>query len=154
MQKKSYDVTRYPEVNDFHKINVWTDNDQRRRIIETKMLTDRNFKLQTLKVNPLYKPVYDKINELAYKKMTELDNSILWSRSYTKQTFKYTFVYPLLIFSVVIFSGFYYGVKYRLLRNYIERGRKLEIAERMNMNLEDIASYPNSVFQAYQEKQK
>jgi hypothetical protein len=38
--------------------------------------------------------------------------------------------------------------------NYIRYGRELELSQKMDMDLEDVASYPPSVMEAYQEKKK
>lgn len=89
---------------------------------------------------------------MALKELKELDASILWSRKYTKQDFKSGFVYPLFIFGIVIFGLINYGVKYRLYYQYIKHGRRLEFHERLNIDLDDIESYPPSVFKEYQEK--
>ena len=70
-------------------INVWADQSKREEHVKRLMLADKNFKLTSLKVNPLYKPVFDKLDALAKKEMDALDKSILWSRHYTKNEFKY-----------------------------------------------------------------
>jgi hypothetical protein len=118
------------------------------------LLTDKNFKLTSLKVNPLYKPVFDKLDAIAVKKLNELDKSILWSRHYTKAEFKYSFMYPLIVFGVIIFCCINYGVKKRLYENYIKHGRVLELADKMDLDLEDVSSYPRSVMELYEEKKK
>ena len=78
------------------------------------MLTDKTFKLSSLQVNPLYKPVFDKLDAEALKVLTDLDKSVLWSRRYTKHTFKHFFFYPFIIFGCILFYIINYGVKYRL----------------------------------------
>ena len=103
MIKKSYQSLKYTKYNEYNVINVWTSNEKREAIVKRLLLTDKNFKLTSLQVNPLYKPVFDKLDALAIKKLNELDKSILWSRHYTKTEFKYSFVYPLIVFSVIIF---------------------------------------------------
>ena len=55
-------------------------NEKRENIVKRMLITDKNFKLTSLKVNPLYKPVFDKLDAIALKKLNELDKSILWSR--------------------------------------------------------------------------
>jgi hypothetical protein len=97
----------------------------------------------------LYKPIFDKLDALAVKRLNELDKSVLWSRHYTKTEFKYSFLYPLIVFSIIIIAGINYGVKYRLYMNYIKYGRELELSEKMDLDLEDIASYPKSVMELY-----
>ena len=154
MIKRSYDTLKYTKYNEYHMINVWASNDRREAIIKRMLLTDKNFKLTSLQVNPLYKPVFDKLDALAVKKLNELDKSVLWSRHYTKAEFKFSFVYPLVAFTVIIFCCLSYGVKYRLYANYIRYGRELELAEMMDIDLDDISQYPKAVLELYKEKKK
>lgn len=79
---------------------------------------------------------------------------MLWSRHYTKREFKITFLYPLIIFMAIIIAGINYGVRYRLYMNYIKYGRELELSSKMDIDLEDISSYPAAVMELYQEKKK
>jgi hypothetical protein len=58
------------------------------------------------------------------------------------------------VFTIIIVASITYGVKYRLYMNYIKYGRELELSQKMDMDLEDIASYPPSIMEAYQEKKK
>ena len=76
------------------------------------------------------------------KQLNELDKSVLWSRHYTKTEFKHSFLYPLIVFSIIILTSINYGVKYRLYMNYIKYGRELELVNKLDMDLEDISSYP------------
>lgn len=154
MIKKSYDSLKYTRYNEYNMINVWTSNDKREAIIKRKLLTDKNFKLTSLQVNPLYKPIFDKLDALAIKQLNELDKSVLWSRHYTKQTFKLTFLYPLIGFTLIILFLISYGVRYRLYANYIRYGRELELAGMMDLDLEDIGSYPKAVLELYKEQKK
>jgi hypothetical protein len=100
-------------------------------------------------VNPLYKPVFDKLDALAVKQLNELDKSILWSRKYTKIEFKYSFLYPLITFGVIIFTLISFGVKNRLYYNYIKYGRELEFANKLDIDLDDVSSYPRAVLEVY-----
>jgi hypothetical protein len=59
-----------------------------------------------------------------------------------------------LVFGVIIFCGFSYGVKYRLYLNYIKYGRELELADMMDIDLDDISQYPKAVLELYKEKKK
>ena len=45
-----------------------------------------------------------------------------------------------------------YGVRYRLYMNYIKYGRELELASMMDIDLEDVTSYPKAVMELYLEK--
>jgi hypothetical protein len=63
-------------------------------------------------------------------------------------------MYPLVVFTIIILASINYGVKYRLYMNYIKYGRELELVNKMDIDLEDISSYPPSVMEIYQEKKK
>lgn len=128
---------------------MWASNDKREAIVKRMLITDKNFKLTSLKVNPIYKPIFDKLDALALKEMDALDKSVLWSRSYTKVEFKYSFLYPLVLFGLIIFLSISYGVKYRLYMNYIKYGRELELVGLMDIDLEDITAYPKAVLALY-----
>lgn len=67
MLKRSYDNLKYTRYNEYHLINVWASNEKREEIIKRMLLTDKTFKLTSLQVNPLYKPVFDKLDALAVK---------------------------------------------------------------------------------------
>lgn len=79
---------------------------------------------------------------------------MLWSRHYTKNEFKLTFLYPLILFAVIILACINYGVRYRLYMNYIKYGRELELVNKMDIDLEDITSYPRAVMDLYKDKKK
>ena len=149
MLKHSSESLKYTRYSQYHLINVWASNERREDIIKRRLLTDKNFKLTSLQVNPLYKPIFDKLDALAVKKLNELDKSVLWSRHYTKAEFKYSFLYPLIVFTFIIVASINYGVRYRLYLNYIKYGRELELVGKMDIDLEDISSYPPSVLEAY-----
>jgi len=143
---------RYTKANPYHMINVWVDPKKREDIIKRKLLTDKNFKLTSLQVNPLYKPVFDQLDAQAVKILNELDKSVLWSRKYTKAEFKHSFFYPLVMFTVIIFGLINYGVKYRMYYNYIKHGRVMGLSEKMDLKLDDVENYPKAVFEYYKEK--
>ncbi len=149
MIKRSMDSLKYTKYNEYHMINVWASQQKREDIIKRKLLTDKSFKLTSLKVNPLYKPVFDKLDALAIKHLNELDKSVLWSRHYTKVEFKYSFLYPLFVFAAIIFVLISYGVKYRLYLNYIRYDRELDFSKSLGIDLDDVSSYPRSVFEVY-----
>ena len=107
--------------------------------------------MTSLQVNPLYKPVFDKLDAIAVKELNELDKSVLWSRKYTKHDFKHFFWYPLLIFIVAISVIIHYGVRYRVYYQYIKHGRHLEFADKLGLDLEDVDSYPKAVQEYYLE---
>ena len=73
---------KYTNYSKYHVVNVWAEQDQRELIVQRKLLTDKSFKLSSLKVNPQYKPVFDKLEAIAEKELKALDKSYLWSRLY------------------------------------------------------------------------
>ena len=149
MIKSSVEALKYTKYSQYHLINVWASNEKREEIIKRRLLTDKNFKLTSLMINPLYKPVFDKLDALAVRQLNELDKSILWSRHYSKAEFKYSFLYPLIAFVIIILASINYGVRYRLYMNYIKYGRELELSSKMDMDLDDITSYPQAVLELY-----
>ena len=152
MIKKSIGQLRYTNYNQYNVINVWANQEQREEIVKRRLLADKNFKLTSLQHNPIYKPIFDKLDALAVKELNELDKSVLWSRHYTKADFKHSFVYPLLVFAGIIFVAINYGVRYRLYMQHVRKGRRLDFSERLDMDLDDVSSYPPSVYEEYLEK--
>ena len=105
-------------------------------------------------MNPLYKPIFDKLDAVAAKQLSELDKSYLWSRRYQKRDFYQKFVIPGFIYVIGLFVVLNYGLKYRLYRQYVKHGRKLDLADRFDIDLDDVESYPASVFDDYVEAKK
>lgn len=155
MHRKSLSVLK-PEIryNEYNKINVWVSKEERVKILKHKLITDKNFKLTSTQTNPLYKPAFDELDAQAQKILHELDASVLWSRKYQKHDFKHFFVWPLFFTIVAIYFCINRGVKYRVYNNYIKYGRRLDIAERLDIDLDDIESYPKEVFEFYQEQKR
>ncbi len=144
---------RYTKANPYNMINVWADDSRREAIIKHKLLTDKSFKMTSLQENPVYKKIFDKLDALAKKELNELDKSVLWSRKYTKSDFKHFFVYPFIMFAVVIFCLINFGVKNRIYAQHIKHGRRIGLGDRMNLDLDDVENYPKAVFELYKEKQ-
>mmetsp|Transcript_9311 Transcript_9311/g.15698 ORF Transcript_9311/g.15698 Transcript_9311/m.15698 type:complete len:138 (+) Transcript_9311:273-686(+) len=67
---------------------------------------------------------------------------------------KSSFSYPLLIFSLGIFLIINYGVKYRVISQHIRYKRRLDFADSFDIDLDDVASYPASLYQEYLEQVK
>ena len=78
----------------------------------------------------------------------------MWSRHYTKQDFKHSFFYPGILFTVAIYGLIAVGVKHRLRVQAIRHDRKLEFADYLDIDLDDIGSYPSSLYHEIQEKKK
>ena len=154
MQKKSYEGFKYTKYSQYNVINVWDKDGSREAVVKRKLLTDPNFKLTSLQVNPLYKPIFDKLDAQAAKQLAELDKSVLWSRKYQKQDFKWRFLYPGIMWIGALIYILHYGVKYRIFQQYIKHGRKSDLAEYFDIDLEDVESYPPAVFDEFLEKKR
>ena len=154
MQKKSYGALKYTNYSQYNVINVWAKEGAREEVVRRKLLADKNFQLTSLQVNPLYKPVFDKLDALAQKELDKLDKSFLWSRRYQKEDFKHKFVIPGIVYVLGLFVIFHYGLKYRLYYQFIRHGRRSELADRFDIDLDDVESYPKAVFEEYVEKKK
>ena len=135
-------------------INVWAKDGAREEVVRRKLLTDKNFKLSSLQVNPLYKPEFDKLEALAAKKLNELDKSVLWSRRFQKEDFTQKFVIPGIVYVLGLVFILHYGLKYRIYIQYIKHGRSSELADRLGIDLDDVESYPESVYEEYVKKKK
>ena len=59
MIRKSSKALKYTNFSEYNIINVWVDDKVRLAIVENTMITNKNFKPSSLKVNPLYKNVHD-----------------------------------------------------------------------------------------------
>ena len=118
------------------------------------MLADKNFKVNSLRVNPVYKPIFDKLQEAADKEIQVLEDSYLWSPSYTKSEAKHMFIHPFILQFVIVTLLIMYGVKYRIYVNYIKHERKLDFAEKLNIDLDDIDSYPKAALELLAERKK
>ena len=154
MQKKSYDALKYTKYSKYNVINVWAKEGAREEVVKRKLLTDKNFQLSSLQVNPLYKPIFDKLDAQAAKQLAELDKSFLWSRRYQKHDFQYKFVLPGVIYVIILFGVLNYGLKYRLYLQYIKHGRKSDLSERFGIDMDDVESFPAAIFEEYVEKKK
>ena len=47
-----------------------------------------------------------------------------------------------------------YGLKYRVYLQFVKHGRRSDLADRFDIDLDDVESYPASVFDEYVEKKK
>ena len=65
-----------------------------------------------------------------------------------------TFVFPFLLFFVGVYLLFRRGVRARVYSNFIRLDRKLEFAEKLDVDLDDISKYPRAVLEILEEKQK
>ena len=149
MQKKSYEALKYTKYSKYNVINVWAKDGAREEVVKRKLLADKNFKLTSLQVNPLYKPIFDKLDAQAAKQLAELDKSYLWSRRYQKDDFKYKFVIPGFVYVIALMVVVHYGLKYRIYLQFVKHGRRTDLADRFDIDLDDVESYPAAVFDEY-----
>ena len=154
MQKKSYEALKYTKYSKYNVINVWAKDGAREEVVKRKLLADKNFKLSSLQVNPLYKPIFDKLDAQAAKQLAELDKSYLWSRRYQKDDFKYKFAIPGFVYVIALMVVVHYGLKYRIYLQFVKHGRRSDLADRFDIDLDDVESYPAAVFDEYVVKQK
>ena len=154
MIRRSSKALKYSNYSEYNVINVWASDQKRLECIEKLMIADKNFKLTSLKVNPIYKPIFDKIEARHTKELQKLEDSWLWSPSYTKSEAKHMFFHPLILQFVIVTWLIMYGVKYRIYLNYIKHERKLEFAEKLNIDLDDIDKYPKSALELLAERKK
>ena len=78
----------------------------------------------------------------------------MWSRKYTPHLHKTTFTWPLVAFAIGIFLCFNVGIKKRAIGQYIHKGRRLETATMLDIDLDDVSQYPPSLYTEYLERQK
>jgi len=149
MQKKSYEALKYTKYSKYNVINVWAKDGAREEVVKRKLLADKNFKLSSLQVNPLYKPIFDKLDAQAAKQLAELDKSYLWSRRYQKDDFKYKFAIPGFVYVIALMVVVHYGLKYRIYLQFVKHGRRSDLADRFDIDLDDVESYPAAVFDEY-----
>lgn len=61
---------------------------------------------------------------------------------------------PGFVYIIGLFVILNYGLKYRLYMQFIKHGRRTDLADRFDLDLDDVESYPASVFDEYVEKKK
>ena len=109
MIKNGNDFIKTKQINYTELINVWVEDTKRIDIVKRLMITDKNFKLEKLKTNPIYNTVYTEITLERDCELEKLDKSLLWSRKFTKQKF-YKFAIPFSIYSFVFIPYIFYKV--------------------------------------------
>lgn len=157
MIKNGNDFIKPKKINYTELINVWVDDTKRIDMIKRLMITDRNFKLEKLKTNPVYHTIYNEITVERDRELEKLDRSILWSRKFTKQKF-FRFAIPFSIYSLVLIPYIFYKVIHkRILEMHIKReydGENLKSYDYWNLDFENKDIYPESVIQKYFEIKK
>jgi len=157
MIKNGNQYTKPKKINYTELINVWVDDTKRIEFVKTLMITDKNFKLEKLKTNPVYHTVYNEITIERNKELEILDKSIMWSRKFTKQKF-YKFAIPFSIYGLVLIPYIFYKIlNNRILEMHIKReydADNLKSFDYWNLDFENKDIYPESVIKKYFEIKK
>ena len=61
---------------------------------------------------------------------------------------------PGVVYVGLLFIILNYGLKHRLYMQYIKHGRRSDLVDRFDIDLDDIESYPASVFDEYVDKKR
>lgn len=61
---------------------------------------------------------------------------------------------PGFVYVIGLFVVLNYGLKYRLYLQFVKHGRRSDLAERFDIDLDDVESYPASVFEEYVDQKK
>lgn len=61
---------------------------------------------------------------------------------------------PGVVYVIGLFVVLNYGLKYRLYLQFVKHGRRSDLADRFDIDLDDVESYPASVFEEYVDKKK
>lgn len=157
MIKNGNDFVKPKQINYTELINVWVEDTKRIEMVKRLMITDKNFKLEKLKTNPIYNTIYTEITLERDRGLEKLDKSLLWSRKFTKQKF-YRFAIPFSIYSFILIPYIFYKVlQKRILEMHIKReynAENLKPYDYWNLDFENKDIYPDSVIKKYFEIKK
>lgn len=167
MIKSTNKFTRYNNPHYTNLINVWVDDVKRIDIVKVMMLSnnsllninsynkDKNnkvFRLEKLKLNPVYKDVYEVITNENKKELQKLDNSLIWSRFYKKKDF-FDFVIPFCGYAFIFIPYIFYKVLHkRILERHVKYGydaENLKPYNYWNLDFKNKDIYPDSVIELY-----
>lgn len=133
-------------------INVWVEDKKRIDIVKRLMIGNKDFKLQKLRINPIYHEVYDVIVKERDTEMIKLDNSLIWSRKYQKKDF-FDFIIPFSIWSFIIIPYIFYKVLHkRILEQHVKNDYDAENLKSFgywNLDFNNKDMYPDSVIELY-----
>lgn len=152
MIKNGNDFIKPKQINYTELINVWVEDTKRIEMVKRFLITDKNFKLEKLKTNPIYHTVFTEITLERDRELEKLDKSLLWSRKFTKQKF-YKFAIPFSIYSFIFIPYIFYKVlQKRILEMHIKReynAENLKPYDYWNLDFENKDIYPDSVIKKY-----
>jgi len=137
-------------------INVWVDDTKRIDIVKNLMITDQTFKLEKLRINPVYVESYNSIIAERQKETNALDKSYLWSRKFTKKKFN-LFLGYIIIWGSILSYIFYKQIQKRILYYHVKLGynaENMKDAGFWNLDFENKDIYPESVIKEYFEVKK
>ena len=157
MIKNGNEFAKPKTLNYTELINVWVDDTKRIDLVRRLMITDKNFRLEKLKTNPIYNPIYTEITLERDRELEKLDKSLLWSRKFTKQKF-YRFIFPFSIYAFIFIPYIFYKVlQKRILEMHIKNqytAENLKPFDYWNLDFENKDIYPESVIKKYFEFKK
>mmetsp|Transcript_22451 Transcript_22451/g.23382 ORF Transcript_22451/g.23382 Transcript_22451/m.23382 type:complete len:203 (+) Transcript_22451:21-629(+) len=133
-------------------INVWIEEPERLENVKKLMLTHQGFKLDKLKLNPVYKESYDVIVKERDTELEKLDKSLIWSRRYQKKDF-YKFVFPFSMYCFILIPYIFYKVLHRrIYEHHVKSGydaENLKPFNYWNIDFENKDLYPASAIRIY-----
>lgn len=144
------------KINYEHLINVWVDDTKRIDIVKRLLITDKNFKLEKLRTNPVYVESYNSIIAERERENTALDKSILWSRKFTKTKFN-LFLGYVIIWGSILSYVFFIHMKRRFYYMHVKHGytgENLSESNIWNIDFSDKDAYPEYAIKEYFEVKK
>ena len=133
-------------------INVWAEDTRRIEIVKKMMIANKDFKLDKLRLNPVYKETYSAITTERDTELEKLDKSLLWSRSYQKKHF-FEFAIPFSVYALIFIPYIFYKVLHkRILEHHVKTGymaENLKPYNYWNLDFENKDLYPDSVIKMY-----
>lgn len=157
MIKSGNQYIKPEKVNYEHLINVWVDEQKRIDIVKHLMITDKNFRLEKIRTNPMYQEVYQIISVEKDKALEKLDKSWLWSRKYTPTKFA-RFIIPFSGYALIFIPYIFYKVlQKRIFEKHVKHSYdadNLKDSNYWNLDFENKDLYPDSVIKLYFEVKK
>lgn len=152
MIKHSGKFIKRPKPHYTQLINVWADDKQRIDNIKILMIESKDFKLEKLKYNPVYKDIHEVIVKETNTELEKLDRSLIWSRYYRKEDF-INFSVPFAIYSLILIPYIVFKVLHkRILERHVKHGYNAENLQGYNywnLDFNNKNIYPESVIQLY-----
>lgn len=152
MIKSTNQFIKRPKPHYTELINVWVEDRDRIEIVKRMMIGNKDFKLEKLKLNPIYKETYNSIVKERESELAELDKSLLWSRHYQKKHF-YEFAIPFSIYALVFIPYIFYKILYkRIYEHHVKTGYTADNLipyNYWNIDFKNKELYPDSAIEIY-----